>query len=166
MQGAVAPANIVVGAELAASTSVRVIANPNFSIPSGCSGTNEECANPLGAQAAYWVWVPSRSTAIWPATRARAAQLQRFIIFAPPVVAATQHLSRAAPLVPDANANQQVTNPVFTFPTDNNGTILTDATGGQRRSTYRVWNSDFWHWHRIEQHSSQHGDAVHAGFIR
>jgi len=141
--GAVAPANIVVGAELAASTSVQVIANPSFSIPSGCSGTNEDTQTLLGAngilgvgpepfdcglacdpsaggtapaspadapartkirkpswaQTAYWVWVPSRSTAVWPATRARAAQLQRFIIFAPPVVAATQHLSRAAPLV-------------------------------------------------------------------
>ena len=47
--GAVAPATIVLGGETTIPTSVQVIANPSFTIPSGCTGMNENTQSTLGA---------------------------------------------------------------------------------------------------------------------
>ncbi len=45
--GTVAPANIVLGGETATSTSIQIIATPSFSIPSGCTGNNEDTQQTL-----------------------------------------------------------------------------------------------------------------------
>jgi hypothetical protein len=125
--GAVAPATIVLGGETASSTSVQIIANPSFSIPSGCSGTNEDTQQLLGANGILGVGPEpfDCGTACDPSTGGT-----------PPTVyylcgsggnCNTTFVSCGA-LCQDNNPNQQVTNPVFNFPADNNGTILTLPT--------------------------------------
>jgi hypothetical protein len=47
--GNVVQADIVLGGEVALATSVQSIATPGFSIPSGCTGTNEDTQQTLGA---------------------------------------------------------------------------------------------------------------------
>ena len=122
--GAVAPANIVVGAELAASTSVQVIANPSFSIPSGCSGTNEDTQTLLGANGILGVGPEPFDCGLACDPSAGGTAPAVYYLCSSSGSCNTTFVSCGA-ACSDPNANQQVTNPVFTFPTDNNGTILT-----------------------------------------
>lgn len=122
--GAVAPANFVVGAELASSTSVQLIANPSFSIPSGCSGTNEDTQTLLGANGILGVGPEpfDCGQACDPSAGGTAPAV--YYLCSSGGSCNTTFVS-CGTLCGDANANQQLTNPVFNFPTDNNGTILT-----------------------------------------
>jgi len=122
--GAVAPANFVVGAELAASTSVQLIANPSFSIPSGCSGTNEDTQTLLGANGILGVGPEpfDCGTACDPGAGGTPPTV--YYLCSSGGSCSTTFVSCGA-LCNDSNPNQQVTNPVFNFPTDNNGVILT-----------------------------------------
>jgi Protein of unknown function (DUF3443) len=122
--GAVAPANIVVGAELAASTSVQIIANPSFSIPSGCSGTNEDTQLLLGANGILGVGPEpfDCGAACDPSAGGTAPAV--YYLCSSGGSCNTTFVS-CGTLCSDANANQQVTNPAFNFPTDNNGVVLT-----------------------------------------
>ncbi|HXM61240.1 MAG TPA: DUF3443 family protein [Terriglobales bacterium] len=122
--GAVAPANIVVGAELAASTSVQIIANPSFSIPSGCSGTNEDTQLLLGANGILGVGPEPFDCGLACDPSAGGTAPAVYYLCGSGGSCSTTFVSCGA-LCSDANANQQVTNPVFNFPADNNGTILT-----------------------------------------
>jgi hypothetical protein len=122
--GAVAPANFVVGAELAASTSVQLIANPSFSIPSGCSGTNEDTQTLLGANGILGVGPEPFDCGLACDPSAGGSPPTVYYLCSSGGSCNTTFVS-CGTICQDANPNQQVTNPVFNFPVDNNGTILT-----------------------------------------
>ena len=122
--GAVAPANFVVGAELAASTSVQLIANPSFSIPSGCSGTNEDTQTLLGANGILGVGPEPFDCGLACDPSAGGTAPAVYYLCSSGGSCNTTFVS-CGTICQDANPNQQVTNPVFNFPVDNNGTILT-----------------------------------------
>ncbi len=122
--GTVAPANFVVGAELAASTSVQIIGNPSFSIPSGCSGTNEDTQTLLGANGILGVGPEPFDCGLACDPSAGGTAPAVYYLCGSGGNCNTTFVS-CGTLCSDANANQQVTNPVFNFPVDNNGTILT-----------------------------------------
>jgi hypothetical protein len=122
--GAVAPANFVVGAELAASTSVQLIANPSFSIPSGCSGTNEDTQTLLGANGILGVGPEPFDCGLACDPSAGGTAPAVYYLCSSGGSCNTTFVS-CGTICQDANPNQQVTNPVFNFPADNNGTILT-----------------------------------------
>ena len=122
--GAVAPAKFVVGAELAASTSVQLIANPSFSIPSGCSGTNEDTQTLLGANGILGVGPEPFDCGLACDPSAGGTAPAVYYLCSSGGSCNTTFVS-CGTICQDANPNQQVTNPVFNFPADNNGTILT-----------------------------------------
>jgi uncharacterized protein DUF3443 len=122
--GAVAPANIIVGGETATSTSVQVIANPSFGIPSGCSGTNEDTQTLLGANGILGVGPEPFDCGLACDPSAGGTAPAVYYLCSSGGSCSTTFVS-CGTLCGDANANQQVTNPVFNFPVDNNGVILT-----------------------------------------
>ena len=121
--GAVAPANIQLGGEVADSTSIQIIANPSFTIPSGCTGTNEDTQVLLGANGILGVGPqPFDCGGACDATAGGNP---------PPVYylcssggSCNAAFVSCGTLCGDTSANQQVTNPVFNFPVDNNGVIV------------------------------------------
>jgi hypothetical protein len=122
--GAVAPATIVLGGETATSTSIQVIANPSFGIPSGCTGTNEDTQALLGANGILGVGPEpfDCGSACDPGAGGTAPTV--YYLCSSGGSCSTTFVSCGA-LCNDSNPNQQVTNPVFNFRTDNNGVILT-----------------------------------------
>jgi hypothetical protein len=122
--GAVAPATIVLGGETATSTSIQIIANPSFSIPGGCTGTNEDTQALLGANGILGVGPEpfDCGTACDPGAGGTAPTV--YYLCSSGGSCSTTFVSCGA-LCNDSIPNQQVTNPVFNFPTDNNGVILT-----------------------------------------
>jgi hypothetical protein len=123
--GTVAPANFVLGAELAASTSVQVIANPSFTIPSGCTGTNEDTQQLLGANGILGVGAEpfDCGTPCDPALNPGGNPPPIYYLCSSGGSCNPTFVSCGA-LCQDSIPNQQVTNPVFNFPTDNNGVIV------------------------------------------
>jgi hypothetical protein len=121
--GTVALANIVLGGETATSTSIQVIATPSFSIPSGCTGTNEDTQQTLLANGILGVGAEpfDCGTSCDPGIGGN-----------PPLVyyscssggGCNATFVSCGTLCQDSIPNQQVTNPVFNFPTDNNGVIV------------------------------------------
>jgi hypothetical protein len=122
--GTVAPANIIVGGETATATSVQVIANPSFSIPSGCSGTNEDTQTLLGANGILGVGPEPFDCGLACDPSAGGSPPTVYYLCSSGGSCNTTFVS-CGTICQDANPNQQVTNPVFNFPVDNNGTILT-----------------------------------------
>jgi hypothetical protein len=122
--GAVAPANIIVGGETATSTSIQLIANPSFSIPSGCSGTNEDTQTLLGANGILGIGPEPFDCGLACDPSAGGTPPTVYYLCSSGGSCSTTFVS-CGTLCQDANPNQQVTNPVVVFPTDNNGTILT-----------------------------------------
>jgi len=124
--GTVAPANIIVGGETATATSVQLIANPSFSIPSGCSGTNEDTQTLLGANGILGVGPEpfDCGLACDPSQQGQGNAPTVYYLCSSGGSCNTTFVS-CGTICQDANPNQQVTNPVFNFPVDNNGTILT-----------------------------------------
>jgi hypothetical protein len=124
--GVVAPANILFpgSSETAPTTSIQVIANPSFSIPGGCSGTNEDTQALLGANGILGVGPEpfDCGTACDPGAGGTPPTV--YYLCSSGGSCSTTFVSCGA-LCNDSNPNQQVTNPVFNFPTDNNGVILT-----------------------------------------
>jgi Protein of unknown function (DUF3443) len=125
--GTVAPANIQLGGETATSTSVQVIANPSFSIPSGCSGTNEDTQALLGANGILGVGPEPFDCGTLCDPIGNNGQQVPLVYYL-----CSSGGSCNTTLVPcgsicenGASApDDQVTNPVFNFPTDNNGVIV------------------------------------------
>jgi hypothetical protein len=122
--GAVAPATIVLGGETATSTSVQVIATPSFPIPSGCTGTNEDTQTTLGANGILGVGPE-------PFDCGTSCDVNGGQTSPPPIYYLCSTTGTCNPtfvscgtLCQDSNPNQQVTNPVFNFPVDNNGVIV------------------------------------------
>jgi len=121
--GAVAPANIVLGGETATSTSIQVIANPSFSIPSGCTGTNEDTQALLGANGILGVGPqPFDCGGACDATAGGNPPPVYYLCSSGGTCNAT--FVSCGTLCGDTLPNQQVTNPVFNFPVDNNGVIV------------------------------------------
>lgn len=121
--GTVAPANIVLGGESATGTSVQLIANPSFTIPSGCSGTNEYTQTRLGANGILGVGPEpfDCGTSCDPGAGGTAPAV--YYHCSSGGSCNTSFVS-CGQLCQDTNPNQQVTNPVFNFPVDNNGVIV------------------------------------------
>jgi Protein of unknown function (DUF3443) len=129
--GNVAPANIVLAGEAAASTSIQLIANPAFTIPSGCSGTNEDTQQLLGANGILgvgpepWDCGPSCDPV---ANGGGTIPLVYYLCSSSGNCNATL-VSCGTGCGDTTNpTNQQVTNPVVNFPVDNNGVIVELAT--------------------------------------
>jgi hypothetical protein len=122
--GAVAPATIILGGETATSTSVQIIANPSFSIPSGCSGTNEDTQSLLGANGILGVGPEPFDCGLACDPSAGGTPPTVYYLCSSGGSCNTTFVSCGA-LCQDTNPNLQVTNPVFNFPVDNNGSILT-----------------------------------------
>jgi len=130
--GTVAPADIVLGGEIAGqipnvhNTAVHLIANPtSYSIPVNCSngGTNEDTQQTLGANGILGVG-PAPVDCGFACDPASGPPPEPFYYLCGTA-------SGCAPVsVPCGEAcggtppNQQLTNPVFNFPADNNGVIL------------------------------------------
>ncbi|HXM01093.1 MAG TPA: DUF3443 family protein, partial [Chthoniobacterales bacterium] len=122
--GAVAPANIIVGGETASSTSVQIIANPSFTIPSGCTGMNENTQGSLGANGILGVGPEPFDCGLACDPSAGGTAPAVYYLCSSGGSCSTTFVS-CGTLCSDSNPNQQVTNPVFNFPVDNNGVILT-----------------------------------------
>ncbi len=123
--GAVAPATIVLGGETATSTSVQLIANPSFSIPSGCSGTgiNEDTQAGLGANGILGVGPEPFDCGLACDPSVGGTAPPEYYLCSSGGSCNTTFVS-CGTLCQDTVANQQVTNPVFNFPVDNNGVIV------------------------------------------
>jgi hypothetical protein len=127
--GAVAPATIVLGDETAPTTSIQVIANPNFAIPGSCSsngtGQNEDTQALLGANGILGVGPEpfDCGTACDPVQNPGGQEPVYYLCGSGGGCSET--LVSCGALCQDPNPNIQVTNPVFNFPVDNNGVILT-----------------------------------------
>jgi hypothetical protein len=125
--GAVAPATIVLGGETASLTSVQIIANPGFSIPSGCSGINEDTQALLGANGILGVGPEPFDCGVACDPSAGGTPPPVYYLCSSGGACSTTFVS-CGTLCGDSAPNQQVTNPVFNFPVDNNGVILTLQT--------------------------------------
>ena len=121
--GAVAPATIVLGGETTIPTSVQVIANPSFTIPSGCTGMNENTQSSLGANGILGVGPEPFDCGLACDPSVGGTPPTVYYLCSSGGSCNTTFVS-CGTLCQDSNANQQVTNPVFNFPTDNNGVIV------------------------------------------
>ncbi len=122
--GTVAPANIQMAGEVAQGTSIQLIANPSFSIPSGCTGTNEDTQALLGANGILGIGPEpfDCGTACDPTQNGGNPPPVYYLCSSGGscnVVSVS-----CGTLCGDTVGNQQITNPVFNFPADNNGTIV------------------------------------------
>ncbi len=124
--GTVAPANIVLGGETATSTSIQVIATPNFNIPSGCTGTNEDTQQTLGANGILGVGAePFDCGAACDQVANPQGPIPLVYYFCSSGGNCNATYVPCGPLCEQQSApDYQVTNPVFNFPTDNNGVIV------------------------------------------
>jgi hypothetical protein len=124
--GTVAPANIVLGGETAASTSVQVIATPSFNIPSGCTGTNEDTQQTLSANGILGVGAePFDCGAACDQVANPQGPIPLVYYFCSSGGTCNATYVPCGPLCEQQSApDYQVTNPVFNFTTDNNGVIV------------------------------------------
>jgi hypothetical protein len=124
--GSVAPANIVLSGEVAQSTSVQVVATPTFGLPSGCSGTNEDTQASLGANGILGVGPEpfDCGTACDPASNPGGTPPAVYYLCSSGGSCNATFVSCGALCNQDPIPNQQVTNPVFNFVTDNNGVLV------------------------------------------
>ena len=125
--GNVAQADIKMAGEVASATSVQLIANPlpnTYLIPPGCTGTNEDTQQTLGANGILGVGPepfdcgtgcdPTQNTGTPPP-----------IYYACSISGGCNAtFASCGAVCSDPAANVQVTNPVFNFTGDNNGVIL------------------------------------------
>jgi len=121
--GAVAPATIVLGGETTIPTSVQVIANPSFTIPGGCTGTNEDTQQLLGANGILGVGPEPFDCGLGCDPSVGGTPPAVYYLCSSGGSCNTTFVS-CGTLCQDTLANQQVTNPVFNFPVDNNGVIV------------------------------------------
>jgi hypothetical protein len=124
--GTVAPANILLGDESASSTSIQVIATPTFAIPSGCTGTNEDTQALLGANGILGVGPEPFDCGLScdPSAGGTPPEVYYLCPSGGPCSNSNTTFVSCGTLCGDTAPNQQVTNPVFNFPVDNNGVIV------------------------------------------
>jgi hypothetical protein len=124
--GTVAPAHIVLGGETATSTSIQVIATPSFSIPSGCTGINEDTQQTLLANGILGVGAePFDCGTACDQVANPQGPIPLVYYFCSSGGTCNATYVPCGPLCEGQSApDYQVTNPVFNFPTDNNGVIV------------------------------------------
>jgi hypothetical protein len=124
--GTVAPATIVLGGETAPSTSIQVIATPNFNIPSGCTGTNEDTQQSLSANGILGVGAEPFDCGLACDQVANPnGPIPLVYYFCSSGGTCNATYVPCGQLCEGQSApDYQVTNPVFNFPTDNNGVIV------------------------------------------
>jgi hypothetical protein len=121
--GNVAQADVVLAGEVASATSIQVIANPSFTIPSGCSGTNEDTQQTLGANGILGVGPEPFDCGLACDPSAGGTPPTQYYLCSSSGTCNTAFVS-CGTLCGDSVPNAQVTNPVFNFTTDNNGVIV------------------------------------------
>ena len=124
--GTVAPATIVLGGETATSTSVQVIATPSFTIPSGCTGTNEDTQQTLSANGILGIGAePFDCGAACDQVANPQGPIPLVYYFCSSGGTCNATYVPCGQLCEGQSApDYQVTNPVFNFATDNNGVIV------------------------------------------
>ena len=162
--GAVAPATIVLGGETATSTSVQVIANPSFTIPGGCTGTNEDTQQLLRANGILGVGPEPFDCGLACDPSVGGTPPPVYYLCSSGGSCNTSFVS-CGTLCSDSAANQQVTNPVFNFPVDNNGVIVelpavNDVGSIPDEASRSTGKPDLRHRHAVEQRPSEHCDRA------
>jgi hypothetical protein len=120
--GNVVQADLVMAGEVASATSIQSIANPSFTIPSGCTGTNEDTQQLLGANGILGVGPEPFDCGTGCDPNNPSPQLVYYLCSSSGNCNVTT--VSCGSLCQDTTPNQQITNPVFNFPSDNNGVIL------------------------------------------
>ena len=123
--GTVASADIAIAGEVASATSIQTIETPtSYSIGSGCTGTNEDTQQTLGANGILGVGPEAFDCGF-------ACDPNSGNTTPPPVYYLCSSTVPCQPtfvscgvLCGDTTANQQVSNPGFNFSVDNNGVVL------------------------------------------
>ncbi len=126
--GTVAQADIIMGGEVANQTYLQSIANPtSYSIPVNCSngGNNEDTQQTLGANGILGVGPATTDCGFFcdPAS-APPPPPEPFYYLCGTLTGCVPTFVSCGNACGGTVPNQQVTNPVFNFPVDNNGVIL------------------------------------------
>jgi hypothetical protein len=123
--GNVDVADIVLGGEVAKATPIQSIANPtSFSIPSGCTGTNEDTQQLLGANGILGVGPEPFDCGLACDPVANPGGTPPLTYYLCSSSGCNATFVSCGAICSDSATNAQVTNPVFNFPTDNNGVIV------------------------------------------
>jgi hypothetical protein len=128
--GTVDPADVKMAGEVASTTSVLLIANPptgTYTIPPACStsgtGTNDDTQATLGANGILGVGLePFDCGTICDPGAGGLPQEPHYYLCS--TASCQPTFVSCGTLCSDTAANQQMTNPVFNFTTDNNGVII------------------------------------------
>jgi len=124
--GQVEMADVEMGSETASGISIQVIANPSFTIPSSCSGTNADTQQTLGANGILGIG-PEPTDCFSPGVGSPCDAATGLVATPPtPFYYLCNSSGCSAPglgptFVPTA---QQVFNPAAAFSADNNGTLI------------------------------------------
>jgi hypothetical protein len=129
--GNVAQADVKMAGEVASATSVQLIATPappptGYLIPAGCTGTNEDTQQTLGANGILGVGPEpfDCGTGCDQAANPSGPIPAVYYLCSPSTGCGNPTYVSCGALCGDTTANSQVTNPVFNFTGDNNGVIL------------------------------------------
>ena len=122
--GTVAVADVAIGGEIASGTSIQTIETPtSYSIGSGCTGTNEDTQQTLGANGILGVGPEPFDCGFACDPNGNSSPPPVYYLCSSTLPCQAVFVSCGA-LCQDSAPNQQVTNPVFNFPVDNNGVVL------------------------------------------
>lgn len=126
--GTVAPVDVKMASEVASATSVQLIATPpagTYSIPPGCTGTNEDTQSTLGANGILGVGPEpfDCGEACDPVDNTTGTPPPVYYLCST-VNGCTPTFVSCGAVCGDSQANSQLTNPVFNFTGDNNGVIV------------------------------------------
>jgi len=122
--GTVVSADVAIGGEVASGTSIQSIATPtSYSIPSGCTGTNEDTQATLGANGILGVGPEPFDCGGGCDPGAGGTPPPIYYLCSSTTPCQPTFISCGA-LCNDSSPNQQVTNPVFNFASDNNGVVV------------------------------------------
>jgi len=123
--GNVAQADIYLAGELASATSVQVIANPTaYSIPSGCTGTNNDTQQTLNANGILGVGPEPFDCGTQCDPNGGLVTPPQVYYLCSTATGCLETFVSCGAVCGDTQANSQITNPVFNFPADNNGVIF------------------------------------------
>jgi hypothetical protein len=121
--GLVEPVDIVIAGEVASATSIQSIATPTaYAIGTGCTGLNEDTQGTLLANGILGVGPEPFDCGTGCDPNNSAPQAVYYLCSSSTPCQVTT--VSCGPLCGDSTPNQQVTNPAFNFPADNNGVIL------------------------------------------
>jgi Protein of unknown function (DUF3443) len=124
--GTVAPADLTIAGETASAAPVHVVADPNFTIPTTCSngGTDEDNQSALGANGILGVGTEPFDCGIACDPSSGGTPPTPAYYYCSSSGGCSPTFVSCGSECGDSAANQQVTNPIILFATDNNGVIL------------------------------------------